>query len=142
MPSAPPFPRVPPASVSSAIAVAEQLARLVEGILLDRPEALRERTLGALLHAVIQSEPTTLEPRQLDLIANGEVVTARGAGIAELAAQIRGHEVKSLTIGPDASPAELLAVDLLGSPGVVEGGSYRVIRRRETYQDLIAAEQF
>ncbi len=96
--------------MSSAIAVAEQFARLVEGILLDRPEALRERTLGALLHAVIQSEPTTLEPRLLDLIANGEVVTTRGAGIAELAAQIRGHEVKSLTIGPDASPAELLAV--------------------------------
>ncbi len=96
--------------MSSAIAVAEQLARLVEAILLDRPEALRESTLGALLGVVLQSEPVVLEARQLDLLANGEVVTVRGGGVAELAAQIRGHEVKTLTITSAASPAELLAV--------------------------------
>ncbi len=96
--------------MSHANAVAEQLARLVEGILLDRPESLREQTLGALLTAVLTAEPTTIAARQLDLLVNGEVLAVRGAGIAELAAQLTGHEVASLTIGPDASPAELLAV--------------------------------
>ena len=99
-----------PATLTQAIAVAEQLARLVEALLLDRSQDAQEQALGGVLAAVLQAEPTTLSAQQLDLIANDQVVPGHLTGVAELAAQLRGHEVASLTVGPTASPAELLAV--------------------------------
>ncbi|MBI3790938.1 MAG: HEAT repeat domain-containing protein [Gemmatimonadetes bacterium] len=96
--------------MSPALAIAMELARLVEAILLDQPDDVRERALGALLTAVLQGESATFVPRQLDLVVNDEVVDPAWPGVPELGAQLRGHEVATLTIGPDASPAELLAV--------------------------------
>lgn len=93
-----------------------EMARLVEAVLLDHPADVRERALGALLTAVLQGETATFSHAQLDLLVNGEPVPTTWPGVAELAAQMRGHEVTTLTVGPEASPAELLAVaEQLGS---------------------------
>ena len=96
--------------MTPAHAIAEELARLVEAVLLDRPDEVRERALGSLLAAVLQGDAATLVPEQLGLLVNGELVPPQWTGVAELGAQLRGHEVASLTIGANASPAELLAV--------------------------------
>ena len=96
--------------MTPALAVAEQLARLLAALLLERPAHEREQALGALLSAVIAAEPTTVAAQLLDLIANDEPVPAHWTGVPELAAQLRGHGVTALTLAPGASPAELLAV--------------------------------